>query len=154
MQPDRESPDRESIVRELIRVMRRITRLLKKRTFNSLTKEIRPSSVFVMTQLFRSADEGVPALRVSEIASAMGISVPGATRIVTGLEEDGYVRREMDPDDRRAVLVSLTDAGREALAPARRELESRFHGLIEHLGDERSARLVSLLQEVEDYLAD
>jgi DNA-binding MarR family transcriptional regulator len=38
--------------------------------------------------------------------------------IADDLEKAGYVRRERDPADRRAYAVTITEAGREALATA------------------------------------
>jgi DNA-binding MarR family transcriptional regulator len=45
-----------------------------------------------------------------------GTRSPSAvTEIVEGLERDGFVRRESDPDDRRAVRVALTADGRRLI---------------------------------------
>ena len=56
-----------------------------------------------------------------ELAELAGISAPTATRIVDGLLERGWVSRVADPTDRRAVVISLTDTGRAALAKKQRE---------------------------------
>src|SRR3954465_9785210 len=50
-------------------------------------------------------------LRPGDLAGREGVAAPTMTRIVAGLEEAGYVRRAPDPQDGRAVLVDLTDAG-------------------------------------------
>lgn len=146
--------DKEVMIRDLMRTMRHISQLFRSKMHSSLEEEINPSSLIVMTTLLRAANDGISALRVSEIASSLWISAPGVTRLITGLENDGYIRREMDPDDRRGVLVSLTDRGRTAISPALEELYQRFHGLIDHLGEENSGRLIVLLREVEDYFGN
>jgi MarR family transcriptional regulator for hemolysin len=43
----------------------------------------------------------------------MGIEGPTLTRHLDQLEAEGLVRRTADPDDRRAVRVEPTEAGRE-----------------------------------------
>lgn len=69
---------------------------------------------------------------VSELARAAGFSSRNVTGLVDTLERAGLVRRAPDPDDRRAVLVSITDAGRGWVAefrePARRAINALFHG--------------------------
>jgi DNA-binding MarR family transcriptional regulator len=50
-----------------------------------------------------------------QLAEAAGITSPTATRMIDGLVGRGVVTRVEDPADRRAVLISLTHAGREAL---------------------------------------
>src|SRR5918992_1952747 len=52
--------------------------------------------------------------RMSDLADALLLSRGGATRLVARAEDDGLVRREIPPDDRRATYAVLTDAGREA----------------------------------------
>jgi len=59
------------------------------------------------------------ARRVSDVADRMRIDLSVASRQVAMLEAAGWVRREPDPDDRRAQRLEATDAGRAALAAAR-----------------------------------
>lgn len=62
------------------------------------------------------------------IARNMHVRMPTATGIVTRLVRAGYVRRQSRPEDRRQVLVSLTDKGRSFIAA--------FQGVIRHRWDE------------------
>ena len=48
----------------------------------------------------------------AELARAIGIEGPTLTHHLDALEEAGLVLRTRDPDDRRAVRLELTDAGR------------------------------------------
>jgi DNA-binding MarR family transcriptional regulator len=73
--------------------------------------------------------------RMSDLADALLLSRGGATRLVARAEEDGLVRREIPPDDRRATYAVLTDAGREAAEralPVYLEAVQRlFHGFVD-----------------------
>jgi len=55
-------------------------------------------------------------LSLSGLAEAVGVDAPYATLIVDSLEERGLVERQPDPADRRRKLVTLTPAGRDAVA--------------------------------------
>lgn len=92
-------------------------------------------SLFGMFQLFRivaqraaqSVELGSPerarllwglrsgACRAGQLAQQSKISPSTITEIVEDLESEGLVRRESDPDDRRAVRVALTAEGRKHL---------------------------------------
>lgn len=50
-------------------------------------------------------------LRMTELAEVAGLAPTELSRLVTGLEEDGLVKRSSDPEDSRARLVSLTRSG-------------------------------------------
>jgi DNA-binding MarR family transcriptional regulator len=55
-------------------------------------------------------------LSLSGLAEATGVDAPYATLIVDSLEQRGLVERQPDPADRRRKLVTLTPAGRDAVA--------------------------------------
>ncbi len=56
--------------------------------------------------------------RVSDIARNGGVKVPSATQQIIRLEAAGLLSRGQDARDARVVLVSVTVAGREAVATA------------------------------------
>jgi MarR family transcriptional regulator for hemolysin len=49
----------------------------------------------------------------TELASAIGIEGPTLTHHLDAMEHDGLVKRVRDVDNRRAIKVELTEAGRE-----------------------------------------
>ena len=58
---------------------------------------------------------------IGALATAEGVAAPTMTRLVDGLERDGYVRRRPDPTDARGVLVEATALGRRVLSKGRRQ---------------------------------
>jgi DNA-binding MarR family transcriptional regulator len=57
--------------------------------------------------------------RLTELAAAEGITQPSMTSLVARLSAQGLVRRDGDPNDGRAVVLSLTPAGADLLARRR-----------------------------------
>ena len=61
--------------------------------------------------------------RMAELADRLGIVPRSLTTVIDALEQAGLVRREIDPRNRRAILLRLTDDGaavRDELREARR----------------------------------
>jgi DNA-binding MarR family transcriptional regulator len=61
--------------------------------------------------------------RMQELGEAVHLSQSALSRVVGRLERDGLASRNLCPDDRRGIIVCITDAGRErheAAAPAHR----------------------------------
>jgi DNA-binding MarR family transcriptional regulator len=54
-------------------------------------------------------------LRVNELAREVVLSPTAMSRFVDRVEKAGYVRREPDPADRRALQIAITDEGVELL---------------------------------------
>ena len=63
------------------------------------------------------ADEGPH--RLGELATAFGLDPSTITRQVQALEEIGLASRKVDPKDRRASILDLTENGRQVLAQTR-----------------------------------
>jgi len=63
-------------------------------------------------------------ITLGELASAERIQPPSMTRTVSALEQRGLVARESDSDDRRLVIVRLSDEGRRMLAADRRRRDA------------------------------
>ncbi len=100
----------------------------------------------VLLQLRNSADG---RLKMSQMADAIVHSTGGTTRLVDRLQEAGLVRREHCANDRRAIYVSITDAGNakleEALAVHVRYLDDN---LAARLSDHERAQLTELLTKL------
>lgn len=81
----------------------------------------------------------------SEITAFLRVEGPTAVRILDGLEAQGLVRRMPDPNDRRAKLVALTEAGRpraEEVVALTRRLEAAIMAGIEPEDAECATRVV------------
>ena len=79
--------------------------------------------------------------RLTALAAAEGISQPSMSQLVQRLERQGLVVRVTDPDDGRAALIEITDAGRELVAERQRALRGRVVSLLTELSAEDEAAL-------------
>ncbi len=70
------------------------------------------------------------------------------TNRIDRLVERGFVERRTDPHDGRGVLVAMTDAGREAVDGAIRELVAREAELLGALSGPDQERLAGLLRKL------
>jgi DNA-binding MarR family transcriptional regulator len=66
-------------------------------------------------------EESPEGLRMNELAERILYSKSGFTRVVDRMEEAGLVRRVRPENDRRSILVVLTDQGRAMIDQARHQ---------------------------------
>jgi DNA-binding MarR family transcriptional regulator len=71
--------------------------------------------------------------RLTELAHAEAASQPGMTQLVTRMEREGWVRRAASRDDRRGVVVTVTDAGVELMNRRRAERTDALRRLFDGL---------------------
>jgi DNA-binding MarR family transcriptional regulator len=87
-------------------------------------------------------------ISVKQLSDRLGLSLPGASRIVDALLRRGWVERREDPDDRRMKRIGITDAGRTIVD---RIETARLVGLEEYaaaLTPEQRTRLSSALSDL------
>lgn len=88
------------------------------------------------------------ALRLQVLAEEMFLDKSTASRVVDTLERKGYVSRVEDDEDRRAVRIQATDAGRELYEKIRADLIAEERGMIENLSAEARQGALSLLRQI------
>jgi len=94
-------------------------------------------------------EEAPAGLRMNELAERILYSKSGFTRVVDRMEAEGLVQRVRPADDRRSILVVLTDKGVDKMSEARRHhrdgIERHFS---RHLTDADVEALSAALEKV------
>src|ERR1700761_6257435 len=70
---------------------------------------------------------------MNELARILGLDKSSVTGLVDRAERRGLVRRAQSPEDRRSVLVSLTDNGRALVVAASAQFEADLTALLDPL---------------------
>jgi DNA-binding MarR family transcriptional regulator len=99
-------------------------------------------------QLLGALEGGGEGLSVRGLAEAAGVAAPTATRMLDGLQRDGFVTRTPSPDDRRCVVVELTPAGREALARTHAQVVDARARIAASLSDAEREQAAALLRRL------
>ena len=81
-------------------------------------------------------------LPMNRLAEWLDVSDASATGIVDRIERRGFVERRHATDDRRLVLVHLTDAGRSVFQDIERHRRERVASLLDELADDELAGLL------------
>ncbi len=111
--------------------------------------DVTPSQVRAIRVLAaQGPDSG--GVRSKELAERLKIAPRSATEVVDALEEKGLVRRSPDPGDRRAVLVALTDHGRELSDEIRRTRGVESERMFERLSRTDREHLARILQKLQE----
>ncbi len=88
-------------------------------------------------------------LRLGDLAAAEGIAPSTLTRLVTALEERGYVARQSVPGDARASTMAITASGHEMLEMLRRESTTRLAESLSTLSPGQLAALAEAMPVLE-----
>lgn len=107
-------------------------------TLPQLPKGMKPRHIHVLdsvSQAWRERGE----CRVSDVSARLNITMPSITKLVQELETMGLLRKYADREDKRVILLALTEEGQ---AHVKKHVEDFHKEWAENLGDvsDRQAR--------------
>lgn len=88
-------------------------------------------------------------LTVGDLAEAIGITQPGATRIMTQLSESGLLDVRQSSEDQRRRLISLTDKGRQLVETSKHDLWPRIDAAVAEICADLTGPLLEQLTAIE-----
>lgn len=95
-----------------------------------------------------------PGITSSELARRSFVRAQTMAQTMDPLLEAGLVRRERDPDHARRLLLSLTEAGRTAIARAQPPVDELEELIRSSFSEEESAEFADYLRRVRRALAE
>ena len=112
-------------------------------------KELAPFGLtFAQARALRVLISAGDPMRIGDLAAKLEIVPRSATTMVDGLEEAGFVTREMDRDDRRSILVAPTPKGQELIARLAEQRRVSAEALFAPLSVGEKSELLRLLESL------
>ncbi|GAA2882613.1 hypothetical protein GCM10010455_00650 [Microbacterium esteraromaticum] len=103
-----------------------------------------------MIRMLEALSTASDPLGVSEIADAIGVDQPRASRLVQQGVDREWVRREADPNDARRTRIALTDEGSRMIRGVRGERRERLGVALQTLTEHERDELARLLTKLAD----
>ncbi len=111
--------------------------------FERITRVSR-GEIFVLKILLFNNGTSTP----TEISEAMKSTKGRISAILNSLEKKGFIGREIDKDNRRNIIVTLSDSGRDYVMKELRECYRIVAHVFEELGEKDSKKFVELTERV------
>ena len=96
-----------------------------------LPQGIMPSYIQYMDLIQSMERQGIP-VKISDISEQMNLPRPGVTRTVKEMEEKGYIKKTVSPEDGRIIYLSATEKGKKL---SEKYNEKYFNELAPYLAD-------------------
>jgi DNA-binding MarR family transcriptional regulator len=129
----------DDVARELVEVVRTLKALHVEATRDAGLRLEMPATALL------AHVERVGRARVSALADETHLDLSTVSRQVSALERAGLLERSRDPEDSRASLVELSEAGRGVLASVRRARTEAMARRLPGWSEADLARLAGLL---------
>jgi DNA-binding MarR family transcriptional regulator len=129
----------------------RTAHLLRRKVEAVVTSEGITHQQYNVLRILRGARGPLPTMEISE---RMVETAPGITRLITTLEEKGFIRREQWAGDRRQFLCQITPAGLRVLERLDVPMDELDDALTARVDPERVALLVDILSEIRERISE
>jgi DNA-binding MarR family transcriptional regulator len=132
--------------------MTEILMKLQRRFLLNLSEELNRGSVsfpqfFLLDSLARQE-----VITMSGVASKMGHTTAAATGLVDRLEKLGYVSRSHDENDRRKVMVRITEKGSTLVTAIRQDMAEKICTILrDHLTAEEGIAWLQIYRKIATY---
>ncbi len=117
---------------------------LSKKNILSIFQSNLKGENFLLAHLFESGGESTPG----RLAEFLNVSAARIAAILRSLENKSLIERFIDGNDKRHVIVKLTEQGKERVNSIRNEMIHHASETLENLGEEDSAELVRILKKI------
>ena len=104
---------------------------------------------YVLCCLFAEEIAGHKAPSPSEIADQLGVTRATITGLLDGLERDGYLERQHDSTDRRALTIHIAPKSREVLTVLIPQQCRQINAQMACLSLEEKQTLIALLSKIQ-----
>ncbi len=131
-----------------------VLKLVEILNFSSLSDSpsriLTSSEVRTLLAIDSNCDEN-NQIRLSELGRMVQLTPSALSQMMRALERYDLISRQAAPEDRRAVIISLTQEGRDHVQDIMNYMSRQITPLVKHLGAEKTEELSLILDDVLEY---
>ncbi len=121
------------------------TMAMKRSNFwNKKTSAFLHGEMFILNHIICQEQGVLPG----ELSSAMNASTARIAMALKNLEKKGYVKRSIDPDDRRKINVTITEIGRKLVIDERRKMLGKIESILRELGEQDTKEYIRIVNRI------
>jgi DNA-binding MarR family transcriptional regulator len=109
---------------------------------------------FVMDRIAHDMPCSSTDISASEMQNHPHFTKPAVSQMLNSLEKKGYIHREIDKNDRRKIVVTLTETGDDACKRGKAYFNDRIEQTISRFGEENTRNLISLVNQLAEITED
>lgn len=131
----------KKVAKEISILVPKLVRELK-REFAPI-EEITNSQIIILMSIHEDKQ-----ISVGKLAKQIQVSGPTVTGLVDRLVDRNFVIRQRDKQDRRKVVVALTEKGKNTVREFQKGIQKRWEGILEHLTSEERGSYLKIVRKI------
>ncbi len=132
--------DYEELTMELFQTMNEMKKARPQKNMDGIVK----GESFVLQFLMENSSGAIP----SDLSAAMGTTTARIAATLNSLDKKGLISRRIDNDDRRRIIVELTDDGKVLAKEQWRQFMEETEQMLRSVGDEDAKAYIRILKKM------
>lgn len=109
---------------------------------------INMSELILMNAIVNNTMDSENNVGLSDIRRYLSISKGAVSQILGSLEKKGYINRDIDRNNRRNIIVTLTQEGRQVLECQYNDFCVRLENIVGRLGEDDAKQMIRILNRL------
>ncbi|WP_241475215.1 MarR family winged helix-turn-helix transcriptional regulator [Priestia flexa] len=130
-------------IKKAISIFNKVNDYLMKTYFSSLINDITPKQFNVLRSVY-----DMQPVNVQTIAKKYNLSMSSVSQLITKLEKESYLHRELNPENRREILLTLGPKGQEYFDEYERIDQFVIERYYSHLSMEETQQLKEIANKL------
>ena len=118
-------------------------------TMEELPKGFKPRQIHVIDSIYQLSKEKSD-VRISDVSSKLNVTTPSITKLINELEEKSVVEKYTISDDKRVILVKLTELGMKYHKYYVTDYHTLWAGNLDYISDEDVDKVVYIINRLKD----
>lgn len=116
--------------------------------------DINLQELVLMNEIANNSIDSKNNVALSEVRLYLAISKAAISQMLTSLEKKGYINRHVDKNNRRNLIVTLTDAGQKTLEIQSEKFSGKLGKIISRLGENEVKQMITIVNRMIDITAE
>lgn len=145
----------KEIQNELVQAMFRLKKMMNRGLGRDLDNaNITMSEFILMREVAKNTKESYNPMALTEVREYLSVSKAAVSQMINSLEKRGYLTREVDVNNRRNIIVVLTEVGQEVYQKKNQEFFDRFEKVIQGIGETDISHFIAMINKMADAMGE
>lgn len=110
--------------------------------------EINMSELILMNGIANNTVDSENNIGISDVQRYLSVSKAAVSQMLSSLEKKGYINRDIDKNNRRNLVITLTPNGRRILDNQYDNFSDKLGKIISHLGENDVMQMITIVNRM------
>ena len=108
----------------------------------------------LMSAVRYNSQESTDNIGITDVQKFLYTSKAAISKMLGVLDKKGYINRDINEQNRRELIITLTEKGSSALKDLEKDIDDMLSRIITNLGKEQTSQIINVINQFADAIND